>query len=185
MVMWGVYAGLAVDALWTWARRTRFELPVVAALGGTCGWALFGAATVDANLLLDPRYDAEAWLAEHVKPNDLVEVHGLNVYLPRFPSQARVIRVGHEPIDKRNPLPGLKEVQDDFGNAEKRGARFIVVSEGWVWRYLIDLSEWSETSGKVLPKTQLENSTWTSDMWPRLDIHASTAREIWIYERRH
>jgi hypothetical protein len=101
------------------------------------------------------------------------------------------------------------EVEDDYGNAEKRSARFLVVSEGWVWRYLIDLNEWSATSGKVLPKTQLANSTeedgttffqalvkekrgfrkvytaaWTSEVWPRLDIHASTAREIWIFERK-
>jgi hypothetical protein len=209
MVMWSVYAGVALDALWTWARRARMEMVTAGAIGATFAWALFGAATVDANLVLDPRYDAEDWLAAHVKPGDLIEVHGLNVYLPRFPPGARVIRVGHEPVDKRNPLPGVQEVKDDYVNAEKRGARFIVVSEGWVWRYLIDLTEWSETSGKVLPKTQLENSTerdgttffqalvkdqrgfrkahaslWASDVWPRLDIHASTAREIWIYEKK-
>ena len=74
--------------------------------------------------------------------------------------------------------------------------------------YLIDLDEWAASSGKVLPKKQHENSTeldgttffqalvkdrrgfrrvhdakWTSALWPRLDIHASTAREIWIFER--
>jgi hypothetical protein len=209
MVMWSVYAGIALDALFAWARRARAEIPVVGALGAAFAWAVFGAATVDANLVLDPRYDAEAWLVEHAKPGDLIEVHGLNVYLPRFPKEARVIRVGHEPTDKRNPLPGVTEVQDDFVNAEKRGPRFILVSEGWVWRYLIDLRDWSETSGKVLPKTQLENSTerdgttffqalvkdqrgfrkvhastWTSEVWPRLDIHASTAREIWIFEKK-
>jgi hypothetical protein len=209
MVFWSVYAGIALDALVRWGRRARLQIVVVAAVGATFGWALFKAADVDANLVLDPRYDAEAWLAERARHDDLIEVHGLNVYLPRFPPQARVIRVGHEPVDKRNPLPGVLEVQDDFGNAEKRGARFIVVSEGWVWRYLIDLSDWKATSGKVLPKTQLESSTerdgttffqalvkekrgyrkahastWTSPVWPRLDIHASTAREIWIFERK-
>ena len=130
------------------------------------------------------------------------------MYLPRFPPQAKVIRVGHEPTTKRNPLPGVTEVEGQYVDAEKRGARFIVVSEGWVWRYLIDLDEWDKTSGKVLPKTQRENSLekdgttffqglvkgergfrkvheslWTSEVWPRLDIHASTAREIWIFER--
>jgi hypothetical protein len=207
-VMWSVYAGIALDALLSWGRRAQREVAVVFALGATFAWGFFKAADVDANLVLDPRYDAEAWLAEHVRPGDLVEVHGLNVYLPRFPAQARIIRVGHEPVAKRNPLPGVREVEDDYGNAEVRGARFLVISEGWVWRYLIDLEEWSATSGKVLPRTQLQSSTerdgtaffqtlvkgergftrahastWTSEVWPRLDIHASTAREIWIYER--
>jgi hypothetical protein len=208
MVLWSVYAGIFVDAL-LFDGRGRLRHPLgVAAAGGLFGWALFGCLTVDANLVLDPRYDAEAWLAEHTAPGDLIEVHGLNVYLPRFPAHAKVIRVGHEPLDKRNPLPGVVEVQGQYTDAETRGARYVVVSEGWVWRYLIDLDEWGTSSGKVLPKAQLQSSTeldgttffqglvggrrgyrrahdatWTSATWPRLNIHASTAREIWIFER--
>ena len=208
MVFWSVYAGICLDAL-LFDLRGRLRHPLgVALAGGLFGWALFGCLTVDANLVLDPRYDAEAWLREHTAPGDLIEVHGLNVYLPRFPPDAKVIRVGHEPTGKRNPLPGVVEVEGQYEDAEKRGARYVVVSEGWVWRYLIDLDEWGASSGKVLPKTQLASSTevdgttffqglvkgkrgfrraydakWTSETWPRLDIHASTAREIWIFER--
>ncbi len=209
MVFYSVYAGIAVERL-VFEVRGRVRVVLGRAIAATAFvWALFKCADVDANLVFDPRYDAEAWLAAHTQPGDVIEVHGLNVYLPRFPPQAKVIRVGHEPKDKRNPLAGVVEVEDDFGNAEKRGARYIVVSEGWVWRYLIDLSEWTATSGKVLPKTQLQSSSeidgttffqalvrgdrgfrkvhasvWDSRVWPRLDIHASTAREVWIFERK-
>jgi hypothetical protein len=209
MVFWSVYAGIFLEVL-VFQLRSRTQRRLGAAIAGVLfGWALFKCADVDANLVLDPRYEAEAWLNEHAAAGDVIEVHGLNVYLPRFPAQARVIRVGHEPVNRRNPLPGVLEVQGDYGDAERRDARFLVVSEGWVWRYLIDLDEWTAQSGKVLPKTQLQNSTeadgttffqglvkgrrgftrvheskWTSTLWPRLDIHASTAREIWIFERR-
>ncbi len=208
MVLWSVYAGVFVDALLFDLRGAARRVLAVGAVAGVGAWALFKCIDVDANLLMDPRYDAEAWLAANAAPGDLIEVHGLNVYLPRFPKQARVIRVGHEPVDRRSPLPGVTEVQGQFADAEARGARFIVVSEGWVWRYLIDLGEWTAQSGKVLPKTQLESSletdgttffqglvkdrrgfrrvhdsVWTSALFARLDIHASTAREIWIFER--
>jgi hypothetical protein len=208
MTMYAVYAGITIEplvfAFHGWRRHVGRGLAALA-----FAWAIFKCLDVDANLVLDPRYDAEAWLAANVRPGDVVEVHGLNVYLPRFPPEAKVIRVGHEPVDKRNPLPGVSEVQADYGDAEMRPSRFLVVSEGWVWRYLIDLDEWTAKSGKVLPKTQLANSmemdgttffqglvkgkrgfvkvhasTWDSAVWPRLDIHASTAREIWIYERK-
>jgi hypothetical protein len=168
--------------------------------------ALFACATVDANLLLDPRYDAERWLAEHVAPGETIEVHGLNVYLPRFPPQAHVVRVGPEPREKRNPLPGVEEVQDTFEHATVRRPKWIVVCDGWVWRYLIPPD--TKKHGHIMPPTQIETTTdpdgtgffqglysgrrgytpvhhamWTSKAWPRLDIHASTGREVWVFER--
>jgi hypothetical protein len=202
MFCWSTYAGLALDAL---VERLRPRQLAWATVGGVLAPGAFYVATVDANLVLDPRYDAERWMEEHVRAGDLIETHGLNVYLPRFPSRARVIRVG--PEKGKNPMPGIEEVADRFGNAPARGAKYIVVSEGWAWRYLFDPSTWSKT-GRVVPKTQIVTaadedgasffqglrrgergyhevhaSRWTSELWPRLDIHASTAREIWIFER--
>jgi hypothetical protein len=129
------------------------------------------------------------------------------VYLPRFPNDVRVIRVGPEPTAQRNPMPGIVEVQDEFGHAEARAPRFIVVSEGWAWRYLLDPNVKLEP-GRVLPPTQkrtgseldgstffqallrndrgfhhVHSSRWESRTFPRLDFHASTSREIWIFER--
>jgi hypothetical protein len=171
--------------------------------------ALFAATDVDANLLLDPRYDAEAWLRESSRPGDVVETYGQNVYMPRFPAGRAVLRVGPAESDHRNPMPGVEEVVAAYAAVDERHPRFIVISQGWAWRYLIDPDGASEP-GHMLAPTQRETSSdavatayfhalvdgrhpsyrlahvsaWTSKAWPALDIHGSTSREIWIYERR-
>ncbi len=206
MILLAAYGGIALDLLTTQRVKWRFWASWVITIC-TGGAAVFGCASVTAQLLLDPRYDAEAWLHEHVRPGDLIETHSLNVYLLRFPRDARIIRVGPDPTQRRNPMPGITEVEDEYGHAEARNARFIVVSEGWAWRYLLDPRVHLEP-GRVLPPTQIKtgsdldgstffqalldnrrgfhrvhNSTWSSHVFPRLDFHASTSREIWIFER--
>jgi hypothetical protein len=206
-----VYAGLALDPLFFGMTGRYRQIVARAIVALALALGLFAAADVDANLLLDPRYDAERWLEDHVQPGDTVETYGNNVYLPRFDTLlargAHVQRVGPEPLDKRNPLPGVEEVKDTFENAAVRRPRWIVVTQGWAWRYLLDVAA-EPTTGRVLPPTQIENGTdpdgtgffqgllrgqrhfqvvhisrWPSGFWPRLDYHASTAREVWIYER--
>jgi hypothetical protein len=169
-------------------------------------WAIFLVIDVDANLILDPRYDAEAWLREHVQPGDVIEVHGKNVYLPRFPAQAHVIRVGLDPTSSRNPLPGVEEKQEAFTSIAARAPRWIVVDEGYGGQILRDANAGPTASGRVFSQMQIATSTnadvttfftglvsgklgytrvhlstWTSTFWPRLDIHASTARDVWIF----
>ena len=204
-----VYAGIGIDGLLAGAadrmRVVAWLARAVVALAFAL--ALFMCADVDANLLLDPRYDAENWLSEHVAPGDTIEVHGLNVYLPRLPSWALVTRVGPEPLTRRNPLPGVVEVQDLYDNAKTRRPKWIVLSEGWAWRYLIDVRA-GGAEGRVFAPGQIETGSdrdgtgffsslmggrggyewahaahWPSKFWPRLEIHASTAREIWIFRR--
>jgi hypothetical protein len=207
--MLAVYGGIGLDAAFSRFRpapaRWLGRLAVVASLV----WGLFEAAAVDVNLLCDPRYAAEAWLRDHLRPGDTVETYGLNVYMPRFPPGSRVIRVGPEASDHRNPMPGVEEVVDAYDNARGRGARYVVLSAGWGWRYLIDARAFP-TQGRVLPTTQRQTAEdaratsyfqalvqsayapyrfvygadFQSKIWPRVDLHASTAREIWIYERR-
>jgi hypothetical protein len=202
-----VYGGLAIEPLVFAAKRSA-RVVAQGAAAIAFALAIFACATVDANLVLDPRYAAEAWLRTNVRAGDVVETYGLNVYMPRMPPQAHVIRVGHEPRDKRSPLPGVEEVEDAFANAPQRTARFVVVSEGWVWRYLLD-PEIKLEGGRELPATQLRTGRdlesahyfqslvrsegafrwvftgkYESAIFPRLDIHASTSREIWIYERK-
>ena len=204
----GVYGGVAVEAFLFRARaplaRWLGRLSVAAAFA----LALFAAADVDANLLLDPRYDAEAWLRAHVRPGESIETYGLNVYMPRFPEGAHVVRVGPEPEDHRNPMPGVEEKLDPYGEASARAPGYIVVSEGWAWRYLLDPDE-GLPGGHQLPPTQRETESdaassayfraltrsdygtyrlvhvadWKSRLWPPIEIHASTSREIWIYAR--
>jgi 4-amino-4-deoxy-L-arabinose transferase-like glycosyltransferase len=204
MVLWAVYSGIGLDMLfrvWPPILRTMTGLAVSVAFA----LALFLCLDVDALFLLDPRYDAEAWMRAHVQPGDLVETYGNNVYLPRFPADARVTRVG--PDSRRSPLPGMVEVTAPFGQAPARNARFLVCTGGWVWRYLQDPGRYDKT-GRVAPPIQLaegndadattffralfagqtewkkaHESVWTSDFWPNVNFHGSTGREIWIFQR--
>jgi hypothetical protein len=205
MVVFGIYAGLALDEaharLWP-ARRWMLY-----ALGAPLAYALFKCLAVDAAMFLDPRYDAEAWMRENVRPGDRMEIYGSNVELPRLPPDAVIERVDVGPVDKRNPLLGVTEVQTRFADIEARRPRFIVVPEFWSARYIIE-ADWVQPTGRVLSPGQerlegdlesrayfhalrdgrlnyrmAHDATWTSGFWPRVDIHASLTREIWIFER--
>jgi hypothetical protein len=227
MTMWGIYAGLAFDAVtarradgpmaraqaWLCARVPRWPRARVLAWAAgvvvipTFALALFRCAAVDVAMILDPRYDAERWMGEHVGPGDRVEVYGNNVHLPRLPSGAAIERVDPAPLEGRSPLPGVVEVRDDFSNVRGRNPRFVVVPEFWADRYLLDPAA-VEKRGRVLTPQQTRLradvdsrayfealrdgragyhwahlSEWTSRVWPRVDIHASLTRSIWIFEK--
>ncbi len=207
MVLWAVYAGIAMDrALDVPSLGAR--LAIRTGLVATFAWALFRCVDVDVNLLLDPRYDAEAWLRAHVSPGDTLEVHGHNVYMPRLPPQAVVSRVGREPLATRSPLPGVTEEQAPLSDVGERAPRWIVVSEGWAGHVLSDARPLPGASGRIFAQTEIASatdadatsflrglfdgrlgysvvhvSTWTSRTWPRLDIHGSVAPTVWIFER--
>ncbi len=202
-----VYGGMALEPL-VFAARRPIRVLAQAALSISFALAIHKCLAVDAQLLYDPRYEAEAWLESELRDGELIETYGNNVYLPRFPAKARVIRVGPEPLDRRNPLPGVTEVQAPFEGAAERRSRFIVLTGGWMWRYLIDPNPHLEP-GQVVPPTHARTATdpagtrffarltrsmdeygvvrgfkYKPYFFPMLDIHASTAREVWIYERK-
>ena len=105
-------------------------------------------------------------------------------------------------------MPGVEEVLAPYGEAQARGPRYIVVSDGWAWRYLVDPDE-RLPEGHQRPPTQRETETdaastaysraltrseygtyklvyvaeWKSRAWAPIEIHSSTSREIWIYAR--
>jgi hypothetical protein len=168
---------------------------------------LFKCVAVDVAMIRDPRYDAEAWMREHVRPGDRMEIYGSNVQLPRMPEDAAIERVDVSPAANRNPIPGVTEVQARFSDIEARKPQFILLPEFWALRYLVE-EQWVAPSGRMLTPGQerLEGdvdsrayfhalrdgrlpyrlahvSTWTSRFWPRVDIHASLTRELWIFER--
>lgn len=211
-VMLGVYGGLGVEWLITPATRwVRLLGQAYASIG--FAKAIWVCVAVDANMLRDPRYDAEEWLAANVRPGDMIETYGLNVYMPRLTASklgegVRVIRVGPEPVDKRNPMPGIEEVEAPFMKAPERGARFIVVNTGWAWRYYVD-PEALLIPGKKLPPTQSRSASdvdgtkffdelvrdagayarvhtcaYDDHVFPVVDIHGTTTRWVWIYERK-
>lgn len=167
------------------------------------------AATVDANMLGDARYDAEAFMREAVAPNETIETYGNNVYLPRFPETAKVTRVGTTPARKRNPMPGIMEMEDHFGEVAARSPKWIVVPQGFAWRYL-QQDHGPDAEGRILPKTQREelkdedtttfiralfaenagyalahHSHYAGNvLFPPRPLHASLATDVYVFERR-
>jgi 4-amino-4-deoxy-L-arabinose transferase-like glycosyltransferase len=199
-VMLGIYGGLGL----AWLMRLRVAGWIPASFAIARG--LFACISVDVNMLRDPRYDTEAWLRAHVRPGDTIETYGLNVYLPRMTDIARVVRVGPEPVQGRNPMPGIEEVQAPYELAAMRGARFVVVPTAWVWRYMnaADLSR-----GRMLAPTLersaadeaavryfngllrgeqpfilAHDSRYDDLVFPIQDVHGTTTRWVWIFERR-
>jgi hypothetical protein len=199
------YAGLAIDSVFGVCTKAWQRTLTLASATGLFAWSLFECAAVDANLLLDPRYDAEAFLRDHVAPGDRIEVYGSNAYLPRLPEGAQATRVDLTPLGGRNPLPGVIEMEARFEDIESRRPQWIVVPEAWAWRYRIG----PPPPGRILQASQASRqsdlrareyfaslydgtgnyalahlSDWTSTFWPRVDIHASTARPVRILERK-
>ncbi len=206
MLVFGIYVGLALDEaharLWQ-PRRGVFLVLVTPCLA----YALFKCVAVDAAMVLDPKYDAEQWIHEHVGPADLLEIYGSNVQLPRLPADGTIERVDVSPVGGRNPILGVKEVQAPFSDVEARHPQFILVPEFWSSRYLIE-AEAVAPQGRVLSAGQqrLEGdldsrayfhalrdgalpyrlahvSQWESSFWPQVDIHASLTRTLWLFER--
>ncbi len=201
-----LYAGLAFEVLTERASRIRVVGWVAAAAIG--GRALFDCVGVDVALLRDPRYAAEAWLDTHVAAGDSIEIYGNNVYQPRFPANARVERVDIEPLRGRSPLPGVTEIEQPFEDIASRNPEWIVASEAWIWRYLI--APPADAKGPmVVAPAQAERerdtasrayfftlfsgksaydlaykSVYDDSFWPRVDIHASTTRTIFVFRRR-
>ncbi|MFO0734521.1 MAG: hypothetical protein U0270_01515 [Labilithrix sp.] len=207
-LMLGVYGGIGVESL-LFAERAGLRHASRAVLLVPLVLALHACVSVDVSFLFDPRYDAEAWMREHIPPGAKIETYGLNVYLPRFPPDRSVTRVGPEPVRRRNPMPGVAEVEGAFEDALHRDARFIVVSEAWVWRYLVPpdpaLAEGRRLSPNVKESASEPASTlffkrlvWGHEdfelvhpaeyrigkWFPIVDVHGNSGREIWVYERK-
>lgn len=144
------YAGITLARLATLRLLPRAgRTAVVAALV----IALHGAIELDVNLLLEPRYEAEAFLRQHARAGDVVEVHGLNVYLPRVQPGPKFVRVGSTDPRRRGPIHGLDELQAPYASITNRSPSFVVVSECWVWRYLPEVFA-PTPKGRIRPTTQ-------------------------------
>ena len=198
-----VYIGIAAEAL-AFAAQPWMRLVARAALAIMALFASHQAIAIDAAFLLDPRYDAERWMAAHVGQGETIETYGQNCFLPRFPSAARVMRIGSSDPNIRNPLPRVTEVQAPFG--EGRGARFVVVNAKWAERYL--RPELPLDTGHIYSRLQqadfrnadarshfarlldgeagyrLVHAAQYDGFWPVVHIHDSLDETIWIFERQ-
>ena len=209
----GLYAGLAFDSLTSCAgegsrskraSRVRTLAWLTATMLG--GRALFECVGVDVALLRDPRYEAEAWLARHVHSGEVIEVYGNNVYLPRLPSGASVIRLDTSPMAGRSLMPGMEEIEQPYDLVERRRPDWIVFSEGWVWRYTsappdpassrtlapVQVALQNDVASRAYfaslfagrgAYTEVHVARYDDRFWPRVAIHASTTRSIYIFRR--
>src|SRR5258706_12409630 len=119
MLLWSVYAGLAAEAL-LFQERRALSLASRAAAVPLVGYAVYQCAAVNVALLRDPRYDAEAWMRDHVRVGDVVEVYGNDAYLPRFSADLTVTRVDTDPLANPTVIPGVTEIQSPFSRAAHR-----------------------------------------------------------------
>jgi hypothetical protein len=204
-----LYAGLALDEAVRSARKTPALVWTAGALMAiVAGRALFDCVAVDVALLRDPRYDAEAWLEAQVALGETIEVYGNNTYLPRLPGRARVTRVDPSPVSSRSPMPGIAELQDAYDGVEKRKPDWIVVTEGWVWRYTMaapppggafvvapgQVARQNDVATRAYFASLLDGTnaayfedhaaTYDDHFWPRVDIHASTTRSVYVFRRK-
>lgn len=204
VVFLAAYAGIALARL---AQTRALRWLVRGAIVASLGLAVYTCIELDANLLGDPRYATEDWLAAHAAENDVVEVHGLNVYLPRIVRGPRFVRVGPTPPAKRGPIAGLEEVEAPYSAVLARAPRFIVVSECWVWRYLPDLfvhtpegrvqpptqladaadrdatSFYGALFGGVLPYRLVHEARFTHALFRRVSLHGSVGCPVYTFER--
>lgn len=211
MQLLAIYGGGAVSVLLELAPVAERRVLGWMVRAGAAACILSGlhlSAIVIANMLGDARYDAEAYMREHVRAGEVIEVYGSNVYLPRFPPSARVERIGAGPIAARNPMPDIVEKQEHLGAVATRSPKWIVVSTGYAWRYLRESP--GNEAGHVLPESQrvsLADADATHHMralfagaagyeiahvshyhgtplLPPHPLHASLATDVWIFERR-
>jgi len=202
-VLASIYVGIAADWLLTWkARLPALAARLVLALSGLS--AMHGVIGVTAALLLDPRYDAEAWMADTVKPGDTITTYGQNAYLPRFPAWATVTRLSPAPLAGRNPLRPVIEVRAPFAATK---ARYIVVNDWWLRHYTSPVSELGGRRTPSIRQRALYDDAaahaWFTALrqglagyrivhvaaphtgiWPELHIHESLNETILIFERR-
>jgi hypothetical protein len=139
-------------------------------------------------------------------PGEVIEVYGNNAYLPRLPSSSLVVRLDTSPIAARSPMPGMQESEEPFDLVEQRRPDWIVLSEGWVWRYTVAPPDPSiaRTMAPIQVARQHDAAArayfaslfagtgayaeahvarYDDRFWPRVDIHASTTRSIYVFHR--
>lgn len=156
------YAGMAMATLVSAADGMgRVTAPPslrtpIARLARLAGIALLVGAALPAVALGatqwgDGRRQVEGWL-RRLPPGATVETYGPLAYLPRFDQGGvppyRASRIGADPIARRNPLEGLKEIEDTLDDVEGRQPDVIVVSEGFAIPYL---ANGPPAAGHVLP----------------------------------
>jgi hypothetical protein len=201
-VLASLYVGIAADRLLDIAALRR---PAQAMLTMLAIFAGFQCLAVSASMWRDPRYNAEAWMQAHVGAGESIETYGQNAYLPRFPAQAVVTRIGQKPLKQRNPLPHVTEVRAPYDAVESRAPRYIVVNDWWLRHYTNPESELGghrqpSATQQALFRDPAAHAYFTAlregrlryrlvhaaaprgDFWPQPHIHESLNETILVFD---
>jgi hypothetical protein len=161
--------------------------------------ALLGVVSLDATLLVDPRYAAERFLARFPAGTP-IEVLGSTKFLPRLPSRLVAVRPGVEPLSDRQEMSGVRELVDPQMDPRPRAPALIVLAtelskadmtEAPVKQAGYGLSTYQDSTTRTLLHglangslgyTRVFRSTCTLP-WPLecRSVHGSTGGEVWIY----
>ncbi len=205
-ILVAVYVGVAVERI-AFASQPLIKYAGRGLAAAVAVLAFYHCAAIDAAFIGDPRYDAERWMGANVNPGDTIEAYGLNVYLPRFPTDATVTRLDRKPLTLRNPLPSVTELDRPFEAIAERNPRFIVVSGFWVQDYVMpdiaepnDGREFQKTRQSVfrdaaarnyfnalfggkLPYRLVHESSYAPGFWPSVVGFESLAQTVFLFER--
>jgi hypothetical protein len=151
------YAGVGADRLLTRVKAVSPRQWTAAAVTLIAAASLFRAFEVDINLAADTRYAVEGWLRS-LPPNTTVETYGGLVYLPHFPENCSVTRIGVDPAKKRSPLTGAREVRASFASIEERHPEYVVANATWAAPYLADPQTF-DADGRVAPTVFLKSAS--------------------------
>jgi hypothetical protein len=114
------------------ARGQRLLRVGQVALAVLAFWAMGHSLEVHLTQRADARNEVRAYL-DTLDEGSIVETYGLLVHLPHFDmadeSPYRVQRVGRRPIDKRNPLVGSTELDEPYGDVQRRRPDVLIISE--------------------------------------------------------
>ncbi len=195
------YASLVVARLaqaWPRARAAVYAAAAVATVP-----ALVGVASMDGTLLADSRYEAERFLAG-LPAQTHVEVLGTSIFLPRLPDDLDVVRPGTDPIAERQGLPGVTDIVDAAMDPRPRAPEYIVLATVLSLELVTHppppppLRPFGSTAYHDDASHRLFRGLFDGSLgyertlvatcklpWPLecRDVHAATARDVWIYKR--
>ncbi len=162
---------------------------------------LLAVLSLDATLLTDARYAAERFLST-LPAGTRLEAYGGSHFLPRIPASLVAMRVGVDDPTSRSHVFGVTDVKADPNAIESRAPDYVVLGaeHSHTWKSIdaprarYGTTEFSDDDSfrffVALTSDQLDYTRVFQSAcalpWPLecRSIHASTARELWIYKRR-
>jgi 4-amino-4-deoxy-L-arabinose transferase-like glycosyltransferase len=196
-IFFSAYAAVAFAFAWTRWPRAR---ALAGALGVAClAPAVLRVASIDATLVVDPRYAAERFLAR-LAAGTYVEIVGGPIFMPRIPSSLRAVRPGIEPIAERQAIAGATDLVDPAMDPRPRAPQAIVLATELSdtsmatpapWVVPFATMQYRDPTSRAFLRRLFDGGlgyeralrATCSLPWPLecMSVHHSTGHEVWIY----